>query len=127
MYLVFVELADSSSELVALHSVKEELSNLFAAAFIFSCGCGLFFFLFLILVVDWAETVLRIPRLVFSFGVFSLDLPYTLLLERKRSPAIADDLGERTVISFDGPWNVLLTDKVRTEQHKRVRGTWYVT
>jgi len=92
MYLIFIKLADSSRELVALHSVKEKLSNLFTAAFIFSCGCRLFFFLFLILVVDWAETVLGVPCLVLSFGVLSLDLPHTLFLKRKRSPAIADNL-----------------------------------
>jgi hypothetical protein len=89
MYLIFVELADSSRELVALHPVKEKLSNLFATALIFSCGCGLFFFLLLILIVDWAETILRVPCLVLSFGVLSLNLPHTLFLKRKRSPAIA--------------------------------------
>jgi len=89
MDLVFVELADSSSELFSFHSVKKELGNLFAAAFIFSSGDSLFFLLFLVLVVNWAETILRVPCLVLCFCVFSLNLPNALVLERKRSPAIS--------------------------------------
>jgi len=84
----FVELTDSSGELFALHPVKEKLSNLFAAALILGSGGRLIFFLLFVLVVDWTETVLRVPCLVLCFCVFGLDLPNALFLKGKRSPAI---------------------------------------
>lgn len=89
MDLLFVELADSSGEIFALHPVKKELSNLFTTAFVLHSGNSFFFFLLLILVVYWAETVLWVACLVFCFCVFSLDLPNALFVKRKRSPAIA--------------------------------------
>jgi hypothetical protein len=147
MHLILVQLANSSSELIAFHPVQKKLRNLLAPPLILSSRRSLLFFLLLVFVVHGPEPVLGVPRLVLGFGVLSLDLPYALFLEGKRPPAIAyarhhqlsqgttsliiraltDNLGKRTMVSLNGPWNVFLTDKVRPEQHKRVRGTWDVT
>ena len=146
-----IKTLDSSRELFALHSFEEKLGNVFTAFLIFcrNEGLGLFF---LVLIVHGAETIVRIHMLVLGLGVFSLNLPDTLLLKRQSAPAvtyrkergdqgwleqirrIVDMLGnltydfrKRTMVGFDRSRNVLLTDKIRTEKHERIGGTRNIT
>jgi hypothetical protein len=117
-----IETFDGGGELLTLHSFKEKLGNVFTTLFILGRNdrLGLLFF---VLVMHGAEAIVGIHLLVLRFGVFCLDFPDSLILERQRAPAVTYDLGKRTMVGFDGSRNVLLTNEIGTEKHERVGGT----
>jgi hypothetical protein len=82
-----VKAPDSGGELVAFFAFEEQLGDFFASPLIAGRSYRLFF-LFLVLIMNGAEAILGIDLLVLCFRVFGFDLPNTLLLQRKRSPAV---------------------------------------
>jgi hypothetical protein len=117
-----IETFDCGGELLTLHSFKKKLGNVFTTLFIL-CRNGRLGLLFLVLVMHGAEAIVGIHLLVLRFGVFCLDFPNALILERERAPAVTYDLGKGSVVGFDRSRNVLLTNEIGTEQHERVGGT----
>ena len=90
--LALVQLADSSGELVTLHPLEQQLRDLLAPSFILG-GCErLVLLLGLVLVVHGSETVAGVSLGVGLLFLLGLDLPNALFLERKRAPAVTDDL-----------------------------------
>ena len=84
-----IHVSHGCRQLVAFLSLEEQLSYLLAPPLVFSGGNRFILFLVLVFVVDGTETVLGILSLVLRFRVFCLDFPDTLLLQGKRSPAVA--------------------------------------
>ena len=83
-----IEAFDGGRKLLTLHSLEKKLSDIFAAPFIL-CRDSRLWLLLLVLIVHGAETIVRVHLLVLSLCMFRLDLPDTLLLQRKSAPTIA--------------------------------------
>jgi len=67
--------------LFSLLPFEKKLGNLFTPALILRRGQRLVLFLF-VLVVNRAETIVRILDFMLSLGMFSFNLPNTFLVER---------------------------------------------
>lgn len=88
--------------------------------------------------MHWAETVLGILALVLGLLDSGPLFPYSLFINGKGAPAgtLIDgreiaaqlpvqvprtyDFTQRAMICFDAVWNVLLLDKVSSEEHERI-------
>jgi hypothetical protein len=82
-----IETLDSSGELLTLHSLEKKLGDVFTALLIL-CGNDRLGLLFLVLIVHGTKTIVRVHLLVLGLCMFCLDLPDTLLLQRKGAPAV---------------------------------------
>lgn len=67
-------------KLFPLHSREQELSDCFAAALFRNSGDGLIFLLVLVLVVDWAEAIMGIERLMLGLDLVCSILPEFLVI-----------------------------------------------
>jgi hypothetical protein len=82
-----IETLDRSGELLTLHSLEKQLGDIFTTLLIL-CGNGRLGFLILVLIVYRPKTIVGVHLLVFCLCVLCLDLPDTLLLQRKGAPAV---------------------------------------
>lgn len=133
-----VNTTDSSSQFLALLAFQEQRRDGFTASLI-SWLSGNFALVLLVLVMDRAESVVRVHLLMLSLRLLSSGIPNLLFGFRQRFPAVpysqrqdgfvcrqkmalrTDDFGQRAVIGLDRSGNVLLADKVGAEEHEGIR------
>jgi hypothetical protein len=82
-----IETFDGRGKFLTLHSLEKQLGDVFATPLIL-CRDGRLGFLFLVLIVHRTKTIVRVHLLVLGLCMFCLDLPDTLLLQRKGAPAV---------------------------------------
>lgn len=82
-----IETLDRSGELLTLHSLEKQLGDIFATLLVLGRN-ERFGLLVLVLIVYRTKTIVGVHLLVFRLCMFCLDLPDTLLLQRKGAPAV---------------------------------------
>jgi len=90
-------------------------------------GCRRRLVLVFVLVMYRSKPIIWKLSLVIGFFLFRFEFPDTFLLKGELMPAVTYYFREGAVISLDGPRNVLLPDKICTEEHESVGWTRDIT